>query len=46
MRGDEELEPTSEELTDEDVEGVVGGTYVPGGFSPSQSSTQDGSVPF
>ncbi len=37
MHGDEELEQKSQELTDEDVEGVVGGIYVPGAYAPPQS---------
>jgi hypothetical protein len=42
MHGDEDLEK-SQELTDEDVEGVVGGSYVPGAYAPP-SSPQQGSV--
>ena len=36
MHDDKELEPKSDELTDEDVEEVVGGTYVPGAYAPTQ----------
>lgn len=43
MHGDEELEQKSQELTDDDVEGVVGGVYVPGAYAPPQSPEQ-GSV--
>lgn len=40
MNGDEELEQKIQELTDEDVEGVVGGTFVPGEYAPTQSPRQ------
>ncbi len=33
MSDDERIDPKGQELTDEDVEGVVGGTYVPGAYS-------------
>ncbi len=35
MSGSDDIESKDQELTDEDVEGVVGGTYVPGGHQPT-----------
>jgi len=48
MAGNEELEQKDQELSDDDVEGVVGGTYVPNAYTPLQGPnqvTQQSSLP-
>lgn len=36
MSGSDDIESKEQQLTDEDVEGVVGGQYNPGAYQPTQ----------
>ena len=41
MSGSDDIESKDQELTDDDVEGVVGGVYVEGGKAPTFGVTPD-----